>query len=208
MKNHCILIIDDHALFRTGLSMILKLNDHVNMIQEASSVMEALAYEGDHIALILLDIHMPGLNGLNGLKVLQKKFKAIPIIILSASQEAQDVQDAFRYGANGYLQKSAPADEITSAIEKVLKGATCFPENSEFNKKSSAYNPVEDFTPRQLQVLSLLCEGKSNRMIARDLAVAENTVRFHVSSILSVFEVSSRSEAMLAAQQKGLILIK
>jgi two-component system, NarL family, nitrate/nitrite response regulator NarL len=205
MEKLCILIIDDHALFRTGLSMILTQDDRIDRILEAGSVMEALGLAQEEIDLILLDIQMPGLNGLDGIKVLQDKLAGTPIIILSASGDSAEIEQAENLGAAGYLQKSARAEEITSAIQGVLKGESCFPKSFTASAGSMIKNEASSLTSRQLAVLTLLCEGKTNKIIAQHLDLAENTVRVHVSAILSCLGVASRSEAMLVAQRLGIV---
>ena len=172
MENRCILIVDDHALFRTGLSMILS------------------------------DIQMPGLDGT---KVLKEKFSNTPIIMLSASHDTGDMQDALDSGAGGFLPKPSSAEIIIKAISAVLNDKQCFPENKVLRLHSNNNKQPQELTSRQLQVLSLLCEGKPNKIIARELNVFENTVHVHVSVILSLLNVASRSEAMLVAQKQGLI---
>jgi len=204
MKNLCILIIDDHDLFRTGLNMILKQDDHITTVLEAGSVMDALDHKQSDIDLILSDIQMPGLNGLEGIKVLKEKFPETPVIMLSASHATDDMKEALDAGAEGFLPKSSSAKMIIDAIMLVLKGAQCFPEDKDLEKDKKNKQP-EELTSRQLQVLSLLCEGKPNKLIARELDLSENTVRVHVSAILSILNVSSRSEAMLVAQKQKLI---
>ncbi len=201
--NRTILIIDDHALFRTGLSMILKQDEKIESVLEAGSVMEALKHVQSDIDLILSDIQMPGLNGLDGIKILKEKFSNTPIIMLSASHATDDMQEALQYGAEGFLEKSASAETILKAINLVLDGSQCFPQDKNLGQKNN--KQTDELTSRQLQVLSLLCEGKPNKIIARDLDLSENTVRVHVSAILSILQVSSRSEAMLVAQKQKLI---
>ena len=204
MENLCILIVDDHALFRTGLNMILQQNDGIESVLEAGSVMDALDHKQSDIDLILSDIQMPGLNGLEGIKVLKEKFPETPVIMLSASHATDDMKEALDAGAEGFLPKSSSAKMIIDAIMLVLKGAQCFPEDKDLEKDKKNKQP-EELTSRQLQVLSLLCEGKPNKLIARELDLSENTVRVHVSAILSILNVSSRSEAMLVAQKQKLI---
>lgn len=205
MNNLDILIIDDHPLFRTGLSMILEGREGFGIIRESDSVMAALAHEKQSVDLILLDLQMPGLNGLKGIKVLQNNFINTPIIILSASKDSSDISEAKRLGAVGFLRKSAGAEEITSAISTALTGGECFPDS-----KGSAPSKNEsiNLTARQLEVLVYLCEGKSNKVIGRHLDMAENTVRGHVSKILASLSVTGRSQAIIAAQQLGLIELK
>jgi len=207
MENRCILIVDDHALFRTGLSMILNQDDHIKTVLEAGSVMEALDHYHSDIDLILSDILMPGLNGLEGIKVLRERFNNTPIIMLSASHDTGDMQKALEAGANGFLPKSSSAEMILKSIAAVLHGKQCFPEDKDLGQNKNNKKQPEELTSRQLQVLALLCEGKPNKLIARELDLSENTVRVHVSAILSILEVSSRSEAMLVAQKQKLIHI-
>lgn len=205
MAGLCILIIDDHDLFRTGLNMILKQDDRIETVLEAGSVMEALDHKQSDIDLIFSDIQMPGLNGLEGIKVLKENFADVPVIMLSASHATDDMREALDTGAEGFLPKSSSAKMIIDAIVLVLNGTQCFPEDKDLTKEKNVNKAPEDLTARQLQVLSLLCEGKSNKVIARELGLSENTVRVHVSAILSILDVSSRSEAILVAQKQKLI---
>ncbi len=202
MAGLSILIIDDHDLFRTGMDMILKQDERIETILEAGSVMDALKHNQSDIDLILLDIQMPGLDGLNGIKVLKENF-AVPIIMLSDSNLTDDMCEALDSGAVGFLPKSSSAKMIIDAIMLVMDGTECFPKDKDLTKKKN--DASEELTSRQLQVLSLLCEGKPNKTIARELDLSENTVRVHVSAILSILDVSSRSEAILIAQKRKLI---
>ncbi|MBX2868842.1 MAG: response regulator transcription factor [Acidiferrobacterales bacterium] len=202
-----ILIVDDHALFRTGLQLILSQSQNNYVALEASSIMEAVAFSESEVDAIFLDIQMPGLNGLDGLKVIQHRFPEVPVVIISASDSTNDQQIAYERGARGFLHKSSSAEDIFSCLETVLAGQsanliTDFPDKVA-GPTSSAIG--EELTPRQLEVLNMLCQGKSNKLIARNLGMAENTVRVHVSAILSILNASSRTEASLIAQQRKII---
>jgi two-component system nitrate/nitrite response regulator NarL len=205
MKKLCILIVDDHALFRTGLSMILNQDENITSVLEAGSIMEPINLADQSIDLILSDIQMPGLNGLDGIKVLKEKFANTPIIMLSASHDTGDMRNALESGAEGFLPKSSSAEMIIKSISLVLNGTQCFPEGKDLSQPKNNNAQPDALTSRQLQALSLLCEGKPNKIIARVLDLSENTVRVHVSAILSLLNVSSRSEAMLVAQKQKLI---
>lgn len=205
MENLCILIVDDHDLFRAGLNMILKQDERITTVLEAGSVMEALEHGHSKIDLILSDIQMPGLNGLDGIKVLKEKFASTPVIMLSASHDTGDMRNALESGAEGFLPKSSSAGMIIKSIAAVMNGTQCFPEDKDLERKNKDDKQEAELTSRQLQVLSLLCEGKPNKIIARELDLSENTVRVHVSAILSLLGVASRSEAMLIAQKQKLI---
>lgn len=203
MKDKHILIVDDHALFRTGLAMILTQVGEAAGISEADSIKEAFDFSESGVDIILLDIHMPGLNGIDGIKPIKEKFK-VPVIILSASDDASLVPKAKSLGASGFINKAAMAEEMVSSITLVLDGGNCFPDDMCELDQDDAKDAGLDLTPRQVEVLIHLCEGKSNKLIARELAMSENTVRVHVSAILHAIGASNRSEAILIAQRKGI----
>ncbi|MFQ3323239.1 MAG: two-component system nitrate/nitrite response regulator NarL [Pseudomonadales bacterium] len=196
-----ILVIDDHELFRIGLKMVL-LNQNLLIeknkafeVTEADSISKSLKMDAQHPHIILLDINLPRLNGIDGIKLLQRKFFDAQIIMLSASERRIDIEKAAELGARGFINKSAQANTIINAINSVLKGQECFPKRT---KASSVVNHKKNVTARQLVVLALICEGKSNASIAQDLDVSKNTVRVHVSAVLSALNVNSRTEAMVA----------
>jgi len=204
MKNKHILIVDDHTLFRTGMKMILTQVGEAAGISEASSIKEAFDFNESGVDIILLDIHMPGLNGIDGIKPIRDKFSNVPIIILSASSEKSDMQKAKELGASGFMNKSALAEEIVSSINHVLDGSSCFPDDVDSADYSAEKSLSSALTPRQVEVLIYLCEGKSNKLIARALEMSENTVRVHVSAILTTLGAVNRSEAILIAQREGI----
>ena len=204
MSRQRILVIDDHELFRTGLKMLLQnhpnlLNEKNKIIEitEADSISQSLKTDAQCPCIILLDINLPRLNGIDGIKLLQRKFFDARIIMLSASERRSDIEKAAEFGARGFINKSANANSIINAIKSVLKGQEYFPN---YTKASSVFNHKKNLTARQLVVLALICEGKSNALIAQDLDLSENTVRVHVSAVLSVLNVNSRTEAMVAAR--------
>jgi two-component system nitrate/nitrite response regulator NarL len=204
MKNKHIMIVDDHALFRTGMKMILMQLGQASGISEACSIKEAFDFSQSGVDIILLDIHMPGLNGIDGIKPIGEKFSKVPIVVLSASSDMSDMQKAKDLGASGFINKASLAEEMVNSISRVLEGKTCFPDELD----SSKHNPKESLgnalTPRQIEVLIYLCEGKSNKLIARELEMSENTVRVHVSAILSTLGAVNRSEAILIARREGI----
>lgn len=204
MKEKHVLIVDDHALFRTGLKMILMQVGGARGISEASSIKEAFDFNESGVDVVLLDIHMPGLNGIDGIKPIRDRFNGIPIIILSASSDPSTMVDAKNLGASGFLNKSTQAEPMVEAITKVLNGKTCFPDDLDSMESTGEQTLSNNLTPRQIEVLIHLCEGKPNKLIARELDMSENTVRVHVSAILAALGASNRTEAMLIAQQQGI----
>jgi len=205
MKNKHILIVDDHSLFRTGMKMILTQVGEAAGISEADSIKEAFDFCESGVDVILLDIHMPGLNGIDGIKPIRDKFAKVPIIVLSASSEMSDMHKAKELGAAGFMNKASQAEEMVNSITRVLEGNTCFPDDLKKVEGEPANKSLAgSLTPRQIEVLIYLCEGMSNKLIARELEMSENTVRVHVSAILSTLGAVNRSEAILIAQREGI----
>ena len=153
--------------------------------------------------LVLLDIQLPGMSGLDGLRLLRQACPRARIVLVSASVAPDAIHEARARGADGFLPKSASAEDILEAISCALSGQPCFPINSG-NSATTRGPDTPSLTARQLDVLSLLCTGKPNKVIARDLGLSENTVRVHVAAIFAQLGVNSRSAALLAAQRLGL----
>ena len=198
-----LLLVDDHNLFRTGLRLIVQDHPQVGSIAEAGSISEACALEMADADLVLLDIQLPGMSGLDGLHLLRQACPRARIVLVSASVAPDAIHEARVRGADGFLPKSASGEDILEAISCALAGQPCFPAHSGSSAPArSADTP--SLTARQLDVLSHLCTGKPNKVIARDLGLSENTVRVHVAAIFAQLGVNSRSAALLAAQRLGL----
>lgn len=206
-----ILLVDDHPLFIEGIKAVLqKLRDGV-VIQALGSCEEALevSNDNDNFDLLLLDLNLPGMSGLDGLQQLRHQLPATPIVLLSASEDRNKVLHAIELGAKGYIPKSSTPDVILTALQLVLSGGVYLPMavldtvNSSQLKTSNADG--QTLTPRQVEVLSLVAEGHSNKSIANRLSMAENTVRVHISAILRFLGVTNRTEAGVAASRMGLL---
>jgi two-component system nitrate/nitrite response regulator NarL len=208
-----VILIDDHALFRSGLSELLE--------RRGIKVMAAVGegYEGIRLAqelpcdLILLDIRMPNLDGLETLHRLRKAGISVPIIMLTTSHEDQDVVQTLRDGAQGYLLKDMEPDELVKALYDVLSGGTVVaPELAgvlarvvrEGKPSSNSTSPFAELTPREMEILKHLAEGQSNKVIGRELGIADGTVKLHVKSILRKLGIRSRVEAAVIAVEHGL----
>ena len=201
-----ILVVDDHALFRTGISMILSQYGQVKHILEATSVKEALKISVEpKIDVILLDLEMPQINGIDGISLLSDRFIDTPIIILSAEVNEILIKEAEYRGAAGFLHKSANYDEILRAIHYVMEGKSFHAVMNGKLPEPPSSEQLVTLTPRQKEVLAAMAKGLSNKVIARQLGMSENTVRVHVSAILSELGASNRTEATLIAQRRGLI---
>ena len=195
-----LLLIDDHTLFRAGLKAMLANHAGIGVMLEAESVESALAHAGTPVDLMLLDVQMPGLSGLDGVTLLRKRFADTPVLIVSGSCDSHAVNTARARGASGFVEKSASAADVFTAIDKVLSGFTAFP-----GRAAPSLGGDKSLTPRQLEVLVFLCKGYSIKLIARQLDLAENTVRIHVSAILNYLDVVSRAEAVALAHQRGIV---
>jgi len=194
-----ILLIDDHALFRSGLKLVLLGGLPDALVLEAESLEQAVRQAGQPPSLVLLDIQLKGVNGLEGLGLLKQRWPGVPVVILSSSAEPETVRLALARGSAAFVSKAETAEKIIAVIEQTLG-----------SKQKAAPQAIEEtsrprLTPRQCEVLDLLCEGLSNKVIAKRMDLSEFTVRGHVQAVLGLLGVQSRSQATFAARRVGLI---
>ncbi|RZL89128.1 MAG: response regulator transcription factor [Variovorax sp.] len=201
-----ILLIDDHALFRCGLRMVLTTGIPDLEVQEAASLEEAMRSPMQAPALVLLDIQLHGLNGLEGIALVKRKWPQVPVIILSSHAEPQTVGLALERGATTFVSKADSAANILAVIDQVRRGEP-FASSAQASTAAGRGDAASQqrLTPRQCEVLDLMCQGLSNKVIGRRLNLSENTVRGHVQAVLAALQVSSRSEAGFAARRRGLV---
>lgn len=166
-------------------------------IFEAASLEEALRCPADTLDLLLLDIQLPGINGLEGIAPLKHRWPEAKILMVSAFHEADAARNALARGAQGFISKTETPDRMLSIIAAQL----C----AEAPGEPASLSEQIRLTPRQCEVLDLLCQGLSNKMIGRRLNLSENTVRGHVQAMLATLQVSSRSEAAFIARRMGLV---
>jgi len=197
-----ILIVDDHSLFRTGLRMLLKQRFKTPAILEASSTQEAIQCNAPELDLILLDIQLQGLNGLDSIALLRGQWPQTPVVVVSSSLDPQDAADALACGAVAFLSKAETDKKIVEIVARVMK-LDASPAFSNSASTSDRFNQAA-LTPRQHEVLGLLCEGLSNKAIAKRLNLSEFTVRSHVQAVFNFLRVTSRSQAIVAARRLGL----
>jgi two-component system nitrate/nitrite response regulator NarL len=211
-----VIIIDDHALFRVGLQGLLE--------QRGIEVVAAVAdgHEGLQLAeqlqpnIILLDLRMPDISGLEILQLARQKGLKIPIVMLTTSNEEQDLVETLRNGAQGYLLKDMEPDELVSALRDIEKGKNVIAQGltdvlarmvqgePAMETTVDQATPFSDLTPRELEILCLLADGQSNKVIARNLGISDGTVKLHVKAILRKLNVHSRVEAAVIAVEQGL----
>ncbi|MBH2043558.1 MAG: response regulator transcription factor [Comamonadaceae bacterium] len=198
-----LLLIDDHTLFRSGLRLILKEGLPQVEVLEAASLEQAVQLTTDPPNLVLLDIQLQGVNGLEGIGLLHRRWPDTAVVILSSIATPDKVQLAASRGAAGFVSKGDSSDRIIAVVREVLNGST--PRADVTPAFTTTVPAPPRLTPRQCEVLGLLCEGLSNKVIAKRLQLSEFTVRAHVHSVLGLLEVTSRSQAVFVARQKGLI---
>jgi DNA-binding NarL/FixJ family response regulator len=204
-----ILIADDHALFREGMRHVLNdLAEHIDIL-EAPDCERALQHAAKHadLDLVLLDLNMPDKNGFAALDMFTEQYPALPVVILSASNQRSDIQRALELGAMGFISKDATGNVMLNALRIVLSGEVYIPPALVQHSATQARRSSEPaLTPRQLDVLALLVEGHSNKKIGSHLGLAEGTVKMHVTAILKELNVSNRTQAAMAVEKMGLQL--
>jgi two-component system, NarL family, nitrate/nitrite response regulator NarL len=214
-----LLVVDDHTLFRRGLVALLAGDGRCTVVAEAGDASEAQRRAREHQPdLILLDNHLPGVNGVDALPGLREAAPAAKVLMLTVSEDESDLTAALRGGASGYLLKTADSELLASAIVRAMAGeATVSPEMT--NKLVSAFTalpaagaapaPAPDapdalasLSPREREILALIARGASNKVIAREFAIAETTVKIHVQHILRKLDLGSRVQAAVYAASR------
>ena len=205
-----ILLIDDHALFRSGLEMVLVASVADVQIDQAASLEEAMQETLRTPDIVLLDVQLQGLSGLAGIALVKRRWPRALVVMLSSIVEPLTVRQALQSGAAAFVSKADTADVIVSVIAALMRGdavthAISGSADSQPADLTDSAAPPR-LTPRQCEVLDLLCQGLSNKVIGRKLNMSENTVRGHVQATLAHLGVSSRTEAAFVARRNGLVL--
>lgn len=219
-----VLVVDDHPLIRSAVLELLQKLDANLVSMEASNCAQALEIADVHsdLDLILLDLNLPDQNGIDGLSVMRDQHPAIPVVVLSATKDRGTVVEAIERGAMGFIPKSASSTIMLNALRLVLSGGIYLPleavERKDEHSSGGMTVPMQvprrkpitttdlGLTDRQSQVLALILQGKPNKVICRELGLAEPTVKIHVTAILKALNVTNRTQAVIAASQMGLKL--
>jgi DNA-binding NarL/FixJ family response regulator len=202
-----ILVVDDHALVREGLRQVLKgLEENLEVLQAGNCEQAfVLAHRHGDLDLVLLDYHLPDMNGLDALAIFGERHPELPIVLLSGSANTQIMRQVLQAGAAGFVTKSCVSDELLRAVQSVLDGDIYLPQEltsaSPLNQQDAIARPL--LTQRQDLVLRCLLDGLANREIAEQLHVSEETVKTHVAAILRHFDVQNRTQAVVAAARIG-----
>lgn len=206
--SHVIAIADDHPLFRDALKQALEPVYPCARVVEAGTLEEvtALFTQEPDIDLLLLDLSMPGVRGYSGLIYFRSQHPALPVVVVSASEDAPVVRRCIDLGASGFIPKSSSTSEIRDGVDVVLKGGMWIPDDisldvEEESNQARLAARLSTLTPQQARVLMMLSEGLLNKQIAFELTVSEATVKAHVSAILQKLGVDSRTQAVIAASK-------
>jgi DNA-binding NarL/FixJ family response regulator len=219
-----ILVVDDHPLIRAAVRNVLTQLETDVAVHEAQNCPAALALVDAHpdFTLVLLDLHLPGMGGLDALSILRERYPEIPVVVLSAADDRDSVLQALDRGAMGFIPKSSSNDVMVNALRLVLAGGIYLPPEvlaaSSVGAAHAASPPAFPtarpttapadlgLTERQAQVLALMVQGKPNKLICRELGLAESTVKIHITAILKALKVTNRTQAVIAAGRLGLKL--
>ena len=214
-----VIVVDDHSLFRRGLQMVLSTEDDIDVVGEASDGAEALRRVEELLPdVVLMDVWMPRRSGIDACAEIKAAAPSTRIIMLTSSEEEEDLFGAVRAGANGYLLKDVPAEEVADAIRAVVTGQSLITPKmaglllGEFNamrrrdeERNLGLPGAPRLSPRELDVLRLLARGMANREIAGSLGISENTVKNHVRNILQKLQLHSRMEAVVYAVREKIV---
>ncbi|MGC3964456.1 MAG: response regulator transcription factor [Rhodocyclaceae bacterium] len=208
-----VLLVDDHTLFRSGVKLLLSRQAGIDVVGEAGDGAEAIklarALRPD---VVLLDLNMPGLSGVEALRLILQDNPELAVLMLTVSEDAEDLATALRAGARGYLLKNIDADYLLGAIHRAREGEAVVAEAmmgkllQQFRAGDAPAQAREDdkLTAREREILGYLALGESNKVIARRLDLSESTVKIHVQNILKKLNLSSRVQAAVYAVEHGL----
>ena len=199
-----VLIADDHVTVLEGLAAIIGRQTDMEVVAEASNGREAVELWHKHRPdITLLDLRMPGLDGVGAIDEIRRQQASARIVVLTTFDSDNEIASAIKAGAKGYLLKDARREELLDCIRKVNSGETCIP--TALAAKLAESMSSEPLTGRELDVLNLLADGKSNKEIGSHLYITETTVKSHLRSIFSKLNVLSRTEAITTASRRGLV---
>ena len=196
-----ILIIDDHALFRAGLRMLLSTIGNNVQCLEAGSIAGALALIAQHpdIQLCLLDLTLKNEHGLEAIQRIKEVAPQVAVVVVSGSDDNDTISSCIDAGAMSFIPKSATPDVLKQALRHILKGAVYLPDQITSAVDSSAR--AAQLTPRQQQVLQALSRGLPNKLIARELNLSENTIKEYIAAVFAALGVRNRTEAVIKASR-------
>ncbi|EHR52199.1 response regulator containing a CheY-like receiver domain and an HTH DNA-binding domain [Saccharomonospora marina XMU15] len=210
-KAATVLLVDDHAVVRRGLTAYLDMVDDITVVGEAKDGRDALRYLAESAVrpdVVLMDLLMPGIDGVEATSVIARDYPGVAVVVLTSFGEGERVRAALEAGASGYLLKDAEPEEVADAVRAAMRGETrlsgrvarCLT-----RELSAPGSGLAALTSREREILKLVAQGCSNREIAQRLTISERTARTHVSNVLAKLQLASRTQAALLAIREGLV---
>lgn len=211
-----VLIIDDHSLFRSGIRLVLQRQDDFELVGEAGSGLEGVKdAKRLNPDVVLLDLHMPDMSGLETIPLLKDEAPNAQIVMLTVSEDAEDLLEALRIGARGYLLKNIDTDFLLQSIRRAAAGESVMSPQMGGKLADAMRAPAKvngadsvKLSPREKEIIVKLARGDSNKEIARELDLSESTVKIHVQGILRKLNLASRVQAAVYAVEHGLVVEK
>ena len=204
-----VVIVDDHTVVRSGLGAVLDSSEGMELVGEAGNGEEAIKLcERLHPDVMLMDLQMPKMDGVEATRIIHERWPEIHIIALTSYKDKEYVEGVLKAGATSYLLKNVSAEELVSAIKKVIMDQPSLsPEAAQvlIQTMNNPAQPGADLTDREREILALMVEGKSNSEISKSIFITQATVKYHVSNILSKLGVGSRTEAVVLAIKNNLV---
>jgi two-component system NarL family response regulator len=199
-----VLIADDHITVLEGLAAIISRQADMAVLGQASDGAEVVAlWEKHHPDITLVDLRMPTLDGVGAIEAIRRRDPSARLVVLTTFDTDTDLLNAIKAGAKGYLLKDSGREELLDCIRKVHRGETCLP--ASLVQKLATFLHREPLTAREVEVLQLLANGKSNKEISATLTISEATVKSHIGNVFRKLDVLSRTEAIATASKRGLI---
>lgn len=209
-----VLIVDDHKVVRQGLRFLLEQEEGIEVVGECADGAAALrALPALEPGVVLLDLFMPGENGIEVLTQIKRERPGTEVLMLTSSTADEHLLAAVRAGALAYLPKTAGVDQVVASVRAAARGESLLEPRiaarlvREVREASPRPKPLHQLSPREVEVLAVLARGRSNREIARSLAISEETVKAHVSSILGKLRLADRTQAAIFGLQQGLVAL-
>lgn len=213
------MLVDDHPLFRRGLaSLLASYDERFDVVCEASDVTEALKLaKSTPVELILLDNHLPGVRGVDAIMSFKELDPELKIVMMTVSDDEDDLSQALKSGADGYLLKTSDSEQLADTLSRVIAGESVISpqmmnklvdsmryQNASASEQNSPEKLADRLSPREREIVQLIAKGYSNKLIARELNIAETTVKIHIQHIFKKLELSSRLQVALFASSAGL----
>lgn len=202
-----VLVAEDHEIVRDGICAIANLQPDITVVAEAKNGEQAVALYREHQPdVVLMDLRMPVMEGVEAIALIRAEFSQAKIAILTTYDTDEDIYRGLKVGARGYLLKDTTSEELAEAIRTVNSGKRYVPPQVAMKLAQRVSN--SELTNREMEVLKLLSNGKSNQQIGSNLKITEGTVKFHVNNILSKLGVSDRTQAVITALKRGLVRLE